>query len=291
MAEAMSPATSEPSSATEWSVDRPQSAETAPSERPVADTAPAMTATDTTPETAPVTSQQTAALPADTTTGSQQDNGIPRDWSLAAQAIFADSNVTVPEPSTVTPRDRVASNDAFHAEPAPEASRPSLAEGPMNGQGDPHGDLTIVPASTPETKPQTAAIPEAYPLAEGEFYTAQLASFRTLARANQAWEILTDSAGELLQDQNGFIVLAELGEELGTYYRIRAGTMQDRAAAQQFCEALQAKGLDCMPVKTSWQETQETLVDKICQSGSADVVCDTTERSGLDLKGVPHTKG
>jgi hypothetical protein len=67
--------------------------------------------------------------------------------------------------------------------------------------------------------------------------------------------------------------------------------MDDRAAASQFCLGLQAEGLDCMPVEASIEETSETLVEKICQSGSTAVLCQTVQRSELAPKGVPHVKG
>jgi Flp pilus assembly protein TadD len=218
-------------------------------------------------------------------------SGIPRDWSLAAQAVFATSRVTVPEPSQITSQERMAANDAFHATPAPGASS-KMSSGPaMTAQAKPHGDLALALASTPETSSETSAASDSYPIDEDIFYTAQLASFLTAARARVGWQILIDSAGELLDQSDGYIVRADLGAELGIFYRVRTGMMDDRAAASQFCLGLQAEGLDCMPVEASLQETSETLVEKICQSGSTGVLCRTVQRSELAPKGVPHVKG
>ncbi len=218
-------------------------------------------------------------------------SGIPRDWSLAAQSVFATSRVSIPEPSQITSQERLAANDAFHATPAPEASS-KMPSGPATTvQATPHGDLTLALASTPETSSETSAASEGYPIDEDTFYTAQLASFLTAARARAGWQILKDSAGELLDQSDGYIVRADLGAELGTFYRVRTGMMDDRAAASQFCLGLQAEGLDCMPVEASIEETNETLVEKICQSGSTGVLCQTVQRSELAPKGVPHVKG
>ena len=121
--------------------------------------------------------------------------------------------------------------------------------------------------------------------------SAQLASFLTAARARTGWQILKDSAGELLDQSDGYIVRADLGAEVGTFYRVRTGMMDDQAAASQFCQDLRAEGLDCMAVKASLQETSETLVEKICQTGSTGVLCRTVQRSDVERKGVPHVKG
>jgi hypothetical protein len=242
----------------------------------------------------PAAPPQIAALPEtdpETDTATDEETGIPRDWSLAAQTVFATSRVSVPEPSQITSQERTAANDAFHAAPAPGASS-KMSSGPaMTVQATPHGDLTLALASTPETSSETSAASNSYPIDEDIFYTAQLASFLTAARARTGWQILRDSAGELLDQSDGYIVRADLGAELGTFYRVRTGMMDDRAAASQFCLGLQAEGLDCMPVEASLQETSETLVEKICQSGSTSVLCRTVQRSELAPKGVPHVKG
>lgn len=224
---------------------------------------------------------------------------IPRDWSLAAQTVFSKSRVAVPEPSQITAQERTAANDAFHATPVPEASSEMSSEmsaemssePAMTVQASPHGDLTLALASTPETTAGSAAASDGYPIDEDTFYTAQLASFHTVARARAGWQILRDSAGELLDHSDGYIVRADLGTELGTFYRVRTGMMDDRAAASQFCQDLQAEGLDCMPVEASMQETSETLVGKICQTGSTEVLCRTVQRSELAPRGAPHVKG
>ncbi len=238
----------------------------------------------------PAAPQQTAALPA-ADPASDEVSGISRDWSLAAQTVFAQSRVAVPEPSQMTPEERAGANDDFHATPAPEASPQIAAKPTTTAQADPHVDLAMTPASTPETAAKTTATAEAYPVDEDIFYTAQLASFRTAERAREGWQILENSAGGLLEGSDGYIVRADLGAEMGTYYRVRAGTMTDRAAAAQFCQDLQAQGVDCIPVEASWQETNEALVDKICRTGSTAAMCTTQKRSDLEPNLDPHARG
>ena len=235
-------------------------------------------------------SQQTAALPAADTTADDV-SGTSRDWSLAAQTVFAQSKVAVPEPSQTTVQERADADDAFHESPAPEASPQFAAKPTTTAPAGPSADLAMTPASTPETAAKSTATAEAYPVDEDIFYTAQLASFRTAERAREGWQILENSAGGLLEGSDGYIVRADLGVEMGTYYRVRAGTMTDRAAAAQFCQDLQAQGVDCMPVEASWQETNETLVDKICRTGSTAAMCTTQKRSDLDPNLGPHARG
>lgn len=227
-----------------------------------------------TPETAPEMAAEAASEPAKEAMA-EDDSATPRDWSLAAQAVFATSRVGQSE-----------TTEEIAEAPAEESSAPS-----ETAQGDPRGDLAITPAGSSEPETQSAALADSYPIDEDTFYTAQLASFRTAERARAGWQILKDSAGSLLDQSDAFIVRADLGTEMGTYYRIRAGAMTDQATARQFCLDLQAKGVDCMPVEASWQETSETLVDKICQAGSAGALCGTADRSDADRVGPPFARG
>ena len=222
---------------------------------------------------------------------SYEGSAIPRDWSLAAQAVFAESGVAVPEPSQITPQERMAANDAFHATPAPQASSKAATEPTTTVRATPHGDLTLALASTPDSAAGRSPIADGYPIDEDTFYTAQLASFLTAERARSGWQILQANAGELLDDSDGYIVRADLGPDVGTFYRVRTGMMEDRAAATQFCLDLKAAGVDCMPVEASLQETSKTLVEKICQSDSSAVLCQSAERSELAPRGAPHGRG
>ncbi len=266
-----------------------EAVESEPQAVPPARTAsPAVAAAE--PEAEGSVPHQTAALPA-AESAPNEVSGVSRDWSLAAQTVFAESRIAIPEPSQITEQERLAANDAFHATPAPEASPQTPAEPKTVAQAAPHGDLAIAPASTPERTSETTAISEGYPVDEDTFYTAQLASFRTAERAREGWQILKDSAGGLLEQSDAYIVRADLGAELGTYYRVRAGTMTDHAAASQFCQGLQAQGLECIPVEASWQETNETLVDKICQTGSTGALCRTAQRSDAVREAGPHAEG
>lgn len=214
------------------------------------------------------------------------------DWSGAAQTAFDASSAANDNTASTT-----ANTTAGGAPAAAETSMTSTeapaepAETASADSSNAPGGLQIAPASTPATAPQTAAISGGYGIDEDTFYTAQLGSYRTEAHAREGWQVLKDSAGELLADSDAFIVRADLGGDKGIYYRVRAGTLADHAAAKQFCQDLQAQGVDCMPVEASWQTTNETLVDKICESGSSGALCGSAEDSDAARGGPPHAKG
>lgn len=198
---------------------------------------------------------------------------VSPNWSLAAQAIFATSMAEVPPARRTTVREELATNDAIHAAPARSATAAAAGHA---ARTSPHGEFGGAPASGPSLAAQ------GYPVDDSWFYTAQLASYYSAERAREGWEILRESAGEALEGQNAFILRADLGEPMGTVFRVRTGTMTDEAAALQFCQDLQAKGLDCMPVKASRAGTAEALVDKICQGAQSDHFCRTNvQRSSL----------
>ena len=261
------------------------------------------------PEPSPITSQERVAsndaFHADPTpeAAAEEEFESAREWSLAAQTMFAISSVAVPEPSKITAPERAAANDAFHADPAPEASAPEtetpvvVAEAAPEPEAQPEiraevqEDLALAPASRPEDGPGVFLATETYAIDGDTFYTAQLASFHTAARARTGWEILRESAGELLEHSEGYIVRADLGAEMGTYYRVRTGVMDDQAAASRFCLDLRAEGLDCLPVEASLEDTTETLVEKICQSAAPGVICRTVQRSEVTIETTPPNKG
>jgi tetratricopeptide (TPR) repeat protein len=74
----------------------------------------------------------------------------------------------------------------------------------------------------------------------------QLGAWRSEAEANQGWDRALRQAGDALRGFSPRIVTVEL-PRIGRYYRLRVSAGQD--GAKRLCEALAAKGLDCMPVR------------------------------------------
>ncbi len=74
----------------------------------------------------------------------------------------------------------------------------------------------------------------------------QLGAWRSEAEANQGWDHALQQAGDALKGFSPRIVAVEL-PKIGRYYRLRVAAGE--VGAKGLCEALSAKGLDCMPVR------------------------------------------
>ena len=74
----------------------------------------------------------------------------------------------------------------------------------------------------------------------------QLGAWRSEAEANQGWDRALRQAGDTLKGFSPRVVAVEL-PKIGRYYRLRVAAGQE--GARGLCEALAAKGLDCMPVR------------------------------------------
>jgi len=117
------------------------------------------------------------------------------------------------------------------------------------------GSLVTVPTdgleaedAVAEAGNQATAI-EAAPKAEGtDVYLVQIAAYRTAARADQGWKILSERHGQNLGNRSPDIVSVNLGAK-GNYYRLRAGPAANKKEARQLCAALIGQGLNCLVVR------------------------------------------
>lgn len=117
---------------------------------------------------------------------------------------------------------------------------------------------------TPPPKPQlhlpvhpSAAVPAAYSRAGPRLKPAldeesrlgpqvQLGAWRTAAEAMQGWDRAVKRAGSVLDGYSPHIVAVDL-PGAGRYYRLRVATGKD--GPKSLCNALSAKGLDCIPAR------------------------------------------
>ena len=81
---------------------------------------------------------------------------------------------------------------------------------------------------------------------EGGGKQVQLGAWRSEAEATQGWDHALERAGDTLKGISPRIVVVEL-PKIGRYYRLRIAAGQE--GARGLCQALTAKGLDCMPVR------------------------------------------
>ncbi len=79
-------------------------------------------------------------------------------------------------------------------------------------------------------------------------YSIQLAALRSRDRAEEHWQKLRQAHGDLLGELTLNVVTADLGQR-GTFYRLRAGRLPDRAAAERICAKLAARKVGCLVVK------------------------------------------
>jgi cell division septation protein DedD len=146
----------------------------------------------------------------------------------------------LPPPEQPAPRP-TAPPAATTAPPPPAASAPgtqaaAVPQAPAK-PGTPAKPATVQPA--PTAKPTPTAAGDA---------KIQLASLRTPEAARDEWQRLKRDNADLLGRFTAVAVRAEVADK-GTYYRVEAGPVGDRAAAERLCKALKERGLGCSLVR------------------------------------------
>ena len=129
--------------------------------------------------------------------------------------------------------------------PEPKAETMLVPEPPAEAPGAPAEARS---AATSEPAPQVAAQVAALPDATTGGFVVQLAALRAKDGARPAWTRLQKAHPELLGDRELTIQKADLGDR-GIFYRVQAGFFADRAGARVLCNALKARGQDCLVVK------------------------------------------
>jgi cell division septation protein DedD len=85
------------------------------------------------------------------------------------------------------------------------------------------------------------------PLPSGTFQI-QLASVPSEDAAQAEWKRVNGRHKDLLAALTPAITKADLGER-GVYYRLRAGPLADKAAADELCASLAADKVGCIVIK------------------------------------------
>ena len=148
-----------------------------------------------------------------------------------------------------SPEDGSTGNAKKVAEAAPTAEGPAAAKGKAKLQ-------PALPAPK-IAGPEKAKKEEAMAKAGAELaviapalggYAIQLVALRSRDRAQEHWRKLRKAHGDILGDLTHTVVTADLGDR-GTFYRLRAGRLPDRAAAERLCAKLAARKVGCLVVK------------------------------------------
>lgn len=99
-------------------------------------------------------------------------------------------------------------------------------------------------AATSAPAPQVTALPEA----KTGGFLVQLAALRAKDGARPAWARLQKAHPALLGDRELAIQRVDLGDR-GIFYRVQAGYFADRISARSLCNALKARGQDCLVIE------------------------------------------
>jgi len=179
-------------------------------------------------------------------------------------------NVTVRPLSQALPPPRPSTQNGW------EATVTRFAQ-PVTAQGSPSRRTAAVPTApplttasidssgpTPTTRDTNLLVPPrqsfaAAPviIAQGASATAtdaspaprglrvQIGSFRSASDATSAWDKTAAAHQELIGQRQPYIVEADLGER-GIYYRLQIGPLHSANEARTLCNALKARGQDCI---------------------------------------------
>lgn len=79
-------------------------------------------------------------------------------------------------------------------------------------------------------------------------FQIQLGAFRGAAKADGVWQGLLDNHGDLLAGLVSDVVSVDVAGK-GTFYRLRAGPLADKADAADLCRQLKDRGQDCLVVE------------------------------------------
>ena len=166
----------------------------------------------------------------------------------AAPAVAATKPVeTAPGATTyVAPEVAAADNPPAKPEEKSFSSPQMINEKTVTGKAEtnpaPKKEAKAAPAKS-VSKPAVEAS-AATPSARGGAYKLQLGAFKSQGEAEAAWKKLSGKYASVLKG-SPTIVKADLPN--GTFYRLRAGSFADSAAAKATCA--QMAGQPCMPVK------------------------------------------
>jgi len=99
-------------------------------------------------------------------------------------------------------------------------------------------------SATAATAPQQAASESS---TDGEF-RIQLASLRDDAQASVAWKKISSENKDLVGKLKMFVQRVDLGDK-GVFYRLQAGPLDGRAAADKICSELKQRNVGCLSVR------------------------------------------
>jgi len=95
----------------------------------------------------------------------------------------------------------------------------------------------------------TVSAREEQTVAAARGWRIQLAAYRSRERALAAWRRLVGAQPDLLAVFTPMVERADLGAQMGVFFRLRIGPFADAAGARTLCQALKARKVDCIVVR------------------------------------------
>lgn len=158
----------------------------------------------------------------------------------------AKTEPTKTEPTKTEPTKTVAPAKADQDDLA------SLVAAATGGREAATGPINTKPGAAPAAEaPQTqvaAAPPAVSPAAMAGAFQIQLASARSEQGAMGEWSRIVGKNKDTLAGLTPNVARVDLGEK-GVFFRLRAGPLKDKAAADSVCSALGAQNVGCIVVK------------------------------------------
>ena len=140
------------------------------------------------------------------------------------------------------------------AVPSPEPAKPALPadQAAAGSPSAPPPVAAVTPdvAKSADVAAATSTAPPTPPAAEGTgpTFQIQLASVLSEEAALAEWKRIGGKHKELLGGLTPAVTRADLGDR-GVFYRLRAGPLADKAAAEAMCSSLAAEKVGCIVVK------------------------------------------
>lgn len=152
------------------------------------------------------------------------------------------------------------------AVPTPSAAAPLAEPATVPEESDLPQSSPVAPAAETAAAPVVTATPEAQPVAPAQSvpsagtpstgtidplsgdHLIQIAALRSEEAAQAEWQRISSRSTSLLAAYRPVIVRADLGER-GIFFRLRAGPLNGRAAADNLCAALAAENIGCLVVR------------------------------------------
>ncbi len=134
-----------------------------------------------------------------------------------------------PKPPAVVKKPTAVPKQAAKASAVPSAPKPA----------------TVSPPAKKAAAPRAVQVSKLDP---SKGFRIQIGSLRSKEAANRAWVKQLKQHGKILSKLTLLVKRADLGKK-GVYYRVQAGPLSNKTAAQRICDELKQKKVGCLVVR------------------------------------------